>query len=482
MFDVNETINYELDWSDMPNSEGQSSALTNLFDNFFGWVNDSLESRYVTLDQQRREMLLANPDLDIKSLEDGFALEAERLNAIQQRSSRGFTIIDINPGLLTNQNYPVNLPYEFLFDGSNFIPDQDDSLTKNFRSVPIEIAGNFVKIEYIYENNTDANRTPTNSRPKAQIKYQQALKNTATVNGQTIYSETNLTTGYLNYFFDNFSRSKVFIGFGDTSQKPHLVKRSGDFFKTYFNSLNITLNIGAPKIRITVGFNSEKFDGPSDAPMNSQLHMLGLGRLFNDSDSVMAPFNLQWGDQISSYSTAVAGLPILSGGVVASTSYGLVYNKGYNLSGGLIGLGYSVLWISSLQFTSNRTTAANSFIQFNLTIGPTASPSAANTIRVYGAKLDMANGSTQQQIEHVINFTTPLRVVIPVDSYLALTMYHQSSVNTNLIATWSISGYSYGQLQKIESGAFASIFSTKYITDSTLLSDYNRIEVIKDNL
>lgn len=479
MFDVNETINYELNWSDMPNSEGQSSALTNLFDNFFGWVNDSLESRYMTLDQQRKQMLLDNPDLDITSLNDGFALEAERLNAIQQRSSRGFTIIDINPGLLTNQNYPVNLPYEFLFDGTNFIPDQDDSLTKNFRSVPIEIAGNFVKVEYIYENNTQANVSATNTKPKAAIKYQQALKNTFVVNGTTYYSESDLYTGYSNYYFDNFARNKVFISFGDQTQKPHIITKSGDYFKTYFNSLMITLNIGAPKIRITIGFNSEKFDGPSNDAMNSQLEMLGLGRLFSQSDVTLNPFNIQLGDITSTYNPA--GLGILAGGIRASTAFSLIINNGNNSVGSFVSLGYSVIWITNISVSVNRTTLSNAYLQFNLGVGNSNNLAASGSMRVYGVKLDLINGSTQQQNEVNITFPKPIRVVIPNSNALYAQVYYQASVNVNLLLTYSITGYSHGMLKKIEASPAAFVYSTKYITDSTLLSDYNRIDNIKDN-
>lgn len=465
-----------VDWNEMPSKNGDSTGLSSLFDNLFGWIDEV--DKYRSLEHSQDLLVKEDPSYDIKKLNDGYDLEVERLNAIRQRSSRGFTIIDINPGLLSEQDYPLNIPYEFIFDGTNFIPDQDDSLIKNFRSVPIDIAGDFVKVEYIYENNTRANRSNTNSRPKASIKYQQALKNTSVVNGQIIYSENNLSTGYQDYYFDSFARNKVFLGFGDTSQKPHIISKSGDYFKTYFSSLVLSLNIGAPKIRITIGFNSEKYDGPSDGPLNSQLEMLGLGRLFRESDSILNEFNFQWGDIPGTYDPA--GLVVTATNVLSYTNLNILYNTGYNTVGGLVSMGYSVIWITTIQFTTNRTTAANAFTQFNLFIGSVASPTNSNSIRVYGAKLDLINGSTQQQEKHEISFSRPIRVVIPSDNALYMSLGYQASVNTNLLLTYSITGYSYGSLIKQNLGASNIISTSKFITDSTLLSEYNRVDAVRD--
>lgn len=457
-----------------------SDKISKTFDLSFNWVNDSTQSRYVNIDTLREIMLKENPDLDIKELDDGFRLEAERLNAIQQNQSRGFNLIDINPGLLSNQEFPLAIPYEFLFDGSGFMPQSSGSIAANFRTINIPLQGNFVKIEFIYENNSSANINDTNAKPLANIKYQQALKNTSIVNGQVIYSEIDLTTGYTRYDFDNFARNKVYLGFEDVSQKPHLITKSGDTFNTYFNSLTITLNIGAPKIRITVGFNSSKVDGPSDAAINAQLELMGSARLFKEIDSPLVPFNIQQADIQTPYdptafnlfSTTALNLAILN---IAS-------NRGYNIAGGPISLGYSVLWITSLEFSASRLTSGTGYMQFNLFTAPAGiGPSAQDAFRVYGAKITLNNGASIENRTLNITLPKPIRVVIPNQHSLRLGIYYQSGVALTMAYSYAISGYAFGMINKTNFGGFYDLSTSKFITDSTFLTDYNRIDAIRDN-
>jgi len=471
--------NYQNNWNDVGTN---SSALTNLFDNMFGWVNSQFESHYKTIDQVRNEMLTQNPNLDITNLDDGFALEAERLNAIAQKKSKGFTIIDINPGLLTQQNYPYSMPYEFLFDGTNFIPADDGSLVKNFRSIPIDIAGNFVKVEYIYENNSEANVGntsifPIDSRPYASRKYTQALKNFFIINGTPYYYETDLISNYKQYDFDNFARNKVYLGFDDTIAKPHLINRSGDSFNTYFKSLYLHLNIGAPKIRITIGFNSEKFDGPSDAAINSKLALMGSARMFRDSDTVLNPFNFNLGDNFDPY--APFGLGLAIGAVITNIKLLLLSNRGQsdNNTGGRA-IGYSLLFINGIQFNVRRNTAAQVSFKADLMCGP--SNDNTNSVRLYSINLELSNADVFEAKENTYTPSEAIRCVIPDGCSLWLNIYAQSSVAAQIVYNFSFQGYSYGQLRKLVGGGFGFINTSKFITDSTFLSDYNRVDSIRN--
>lgn len=478
MIDQSSLENYDINWNDVGH---ESNIITNLFDNFFGWVNDNLEGKYSSIDEQRKIMLKENPDLDIKALDDGFQLEAERLNAIRQRQSRGFTIFDINPGLATSQNYPVTLPYEFLFDGTNFIPADDDSLTKNFRSIPIDIAGNFVKVEFIYENNSQANAfNGVNTRPAAKIKYEQAYKNFTIINGIPYPNPADLVTNYASYDFDNFARNKVFIGFNDTISKPHLVTRSGDSFSTYFSSLIIHFNVGCPKIRVTIGFNSEKHDGPTDAPINAQLHLLGSGRLFKDFDSPLVPFNITSGDNTTPYD--VRGIAYFAAVATQVSSRILIGNPTQITNLGTSDLGYSVLFITALQFSALRNAAINLGVTFNLRVAPAVAPSNPNSIRVFSANLSLFNGAANETQEFNQSFQNPIRVIIPSGCVLWLDTYYYGSAPGLFSTKYSISGYSLGMLRKTPDGGGGYIsLTSKFITDSTFLTDFNRIEAIKDN-
>lgn len=459
--------NYEdVSWAEMYENTDPKNPLTNLFDNFFGWVNDSLDSRYVTLDDQRAKMLEENPDLDITNLSDGFDLEVARLNAIQQKSSRGFTIIDINPALLIPDQYGINIPYEFLFDGTNYIPDQDGSITKNFRSIPIDIAGNFVKVEYIYENNSTANTALYNQRPYANIKYQQALKSG---------TENDLETGYLSYYFDNFARNKVFIGFGDNVQKPHIVTKSGDYFETYFNALNITVNIGCPKIRITVGFNSKKFDGPSNDAINSQLHLLGSGRLFSQIDTPLVPMNVGVSDTF--LGTSTTGINLNTGPGVTTFDVTLARAFGDINASNSVSFGYSVLFITDLILFSNFAGT----ITYNLCFELVVRNPIGNEIRLFKLPTSTTpSGATTASQSRSIPFTSPLRVVIPYNSNLVARIIFNSSGVSTFDYDMIIQGYSLGSLRKINRTINNDILTSKFITDSTFLTDFNRTEVVKD--
>lgn len=471
MIDQSSLENYDINWSDVGH---ESNIITNLFDNFFGWVNDNLEGKYSTLDEQRKIMLKDNPDLDIKALDDGFQLEAERLNAIRQRQSRGFTIIDINPGLATAQNYPLSLPYEFLFDGTNFMPTANDSIAANFRTVPIDIAGNFVKIEYIYENNSNANdfnALTGHTRPAAVRKYAQSLLNPDTA---------DLYTGYTSYDFDNAARNKVFIGFNDTISKPHIITRSGDAFNTYFNSLVLHFNIGCPKIRVTIGFNSEKVDGHSDAPINSKLHLMGAARLFKDFDSPLVPFNLTNGDLSSPYT--ILGYDYAAVAAQQSTSVRLIFNNSKFTNIGTDDLGYSVLFITNIDLAFAKDNVNRAFITVNLRVGPLSSPSGNTNVRVFSMSTSLYSSAGAEIKDYNFRPESPIRVVIPTNQSLWLDVYYQSNANTTVNLRYSVTGYSLGVLRKIINPlGTTTILTSKFITDSTFLTDFNRVEAIKDN-
>lgn len=441
----------------------QSSALTNLFDNFFGWIDDSLNSRYITLEKQREKMLLENPSLDIRKLDDGYALEAERLNAIQQQGSKGFQIIDINPGLLLATENPLTLPYEFIFDGTNFLPDQNGNFIKNFRSVNIPIAGNFLKIEYIYENNTSANFRPGGggAYPFAEAKFLEAFPSmAAALNG-------DLVIGQQTYSFDNFARNKVWVDFGPSTGKPHLVPTNGRIFKTYFNEVNISLNIGAPKIRVTIGFNSEVYEASNSGAINSQLPLMGAGRIFNDSDCVMSPFCLTDQD-----------LQLVAGGVqpngyVMSLPVGntLFYTPIVRCPGIL--QGYSVLFISRINFNVVLTSGVSVFhVYFYI------NNSLFQQKRIHNFKMQAGTAWG----EYVFSPAVPVRVVLPSGSTLTIEIRATAAgASQSATMTYQVDGYSYGEILKdVSTFLTPDVKTSKFITDSTYLSDFNRVESLKD--
>ena len=477
--DRNSITDYKIDWQ-----ETDKGLLTNLIDDV-AFAADKALGEFVTIDSEREQMLKDSPELDIRNLEDGYELEVEKLNAINQKRSKGFHVVDVNPGLLDPIENALNLPYEFIFDGTNFLPAVDGSLTKNFRSVNIPIAGTFCKIEFIYENNSTANQNIIVSAPFANIKYSQNLNPNA--NGP----ENDLTTNQTTYSFDSFARNKVWVDFGPSTGKPHLVPTSGRIFKTYFSELNISLNMGAPKIRITIGTNSEIQETNSNsAAINAKLALTGSGRLLNDSDTVMSPFCITDNDQ---------GVPIVRGNGTAlvvpsggQTLYSpLLVNNGFNLIGtNLVSLGYSIVWITRIYFNYYdvvTTAGANDVLNLHFYLFLTNVSGVGFTPptekRVHNFFMTMRGGSVTP---YVFEPSEPIRVVIPSGWQLWTSIYTGSTTSTQIQYSFSIDGYSYGEILRNiigEEPPYSTILQTsKYITDSTFLSDYNRINNLKDGL
>ena len=462
------------------------STLSEFFDLTFNWLNP--DGYYSSLDSQRAQNLKDDPSINIRRLDDGYQLEVERLNAIQQRSSRGFTIIDINPGLLTNDENPLTLPYEFLFDGTNFIPDQNQNFIKNFRSVNIAIAGTFVRVEYIYENNSLANmRSPFPSSvpnetyvPYATIKYGEAFP--------TNLESFNRVTGQTDYTLDNFARNKVYLDFGASSGKPHLIPTSGRTFKTYFDEFNIHLNIGSPKIRITVGFNSEIYDSSNVSAINSRLGLMGAGRLFADSDTTLVPFCVtdRQDDSSASVGGARGEFVVYPAAAAVGRETPIISNFGYlyNLSSPAVQeYGYSVLWITSVSVSINilsgTTVSIADYLRFTLKVQGRSLPISGGVYQEVNLFDKMLQINKEQTI--AVNFAEPIRIIIPAGACLTRTT---NALFLNGATTWisySITGYSLGQILRPEIFGTRYSLTSKFITDSTFLGDMNILNSLKDN-
>lgn len=474
---------YSVDWSQV----GTPDLISALFDKSFNWIDPV--NNFQTLDEQRSQMLSERPDLDIKTRLDGYELETEKLLAIQQNSSKGFTVIDINPALLNPTDYALSIPYEFLFDGTGFMPDVSGSITKNFRTVSLDIAGTFLKVEYLQENNSYANLplNPANAgyTPSTQIKYADAIKSG---------TEGDLSTFQTNYTFDNFARNKTFVSFGGDTSKPQMVTQGGDSFKTYFNSIAIHLNIGAPKIRLTIGFNSEKLDGPSDAPINARLAVTGGARFLNNIDTTLSPFCLTAADMLAPTVDKRGVIPLLSfiaGAVTSYTFRNFITNKtqiGVFLSDPPItsptlqqSLGYSVLWIQSIDLDlSTFTQVAYGRMSFELYYEDSVTGA---TKRIYETVMSFDFTTGGRKVSKTISFSEPLRVVIPSGQTIKLIIGALNNEGSNqfLFLGYSITGYSLGELIKVSlSGSPTSwtICTSKTVTDSTFLSDYNRVTAL----
>jgi len=467
---------YSSDWAELGSRPDFAQSLSFALDASFEWINDAMAGRYSSIESQRAKMLEESPRLNIKNRNDGFDLEAERLLAIQQKNSRGFNIVDINPGLLDPIEFSMSLPYEFIFDGTNFMPDINGSLSTQFRTVTVPIAGNFLKVEFINEINTMANSTyGQGTRPFAKRKYSDIAGN-----------EQDLATGFREYSFDNFARTKVFVNFNTVSEKPHLVMRSGDSFNTYFNEVSITLSVGAPKIRLTIGYNSEKQDGPSYAEFNSKLSMSGVGRLLRDSDTVLQPFSINEYDNYISLPVTPAGPTLSLTNVNTNFGFDLVMNKSQIYTGQDEYLGYSVLWITGIRFMMSVLFAPSDIFTFAAKVTLFVDNAAATQpLRLHSfnirAGTDAINDLCKDQ--YSTTFNEPICVVLPAGWKLRMVITAASTFAAAQSANYnfSIDGYSLGEILSIplvDIPGQRYLITSKYVTDATMLSYYNRTNQI----
>ena len=467
---------YKTDWAELGSRPDFAQSLSFVLDASFSWINDATEGRYTSIESQREKMLKESPGLAIRNRNDGFDLEAERLLAIQQKNSRGFNIVDINPGLLDPIENIMSLPYEFIFDGTNFMPDKNGSLSTQFRTVTIPIAGNFLKVEFINEINSLSNSPLFQGvRPYAKRKYSE-------ITGD----EQDLATGKMEYSFDNFSRTKVFVNFNSLSEKPHLVTRSGDSFNTYFTEVSVTLSVGAPKIRLTIGYNSEKQDGPSNAEFNSKLSMSGIGRLLRDSDTVLQQFSINEYDNYQFLPVTPTGPTISIPNAATNYTFDLVLNRSSIFVGTSDYLGYSVLWITGIRFMLSVLFAPSEIYTFAAKVTLIVTNNAGTQPRrVHSFNLRAGTDAINDLVkdEYVTTFNEPLCVVIPSEWKLKMVISVSSSYVTAQTANYNftIDGYSLGEIVSLPVGdipGLTYLISSKYVTDATLLSYYNRTSQI----
>lgn len=477
MFDEqNEYLNnYEVTWIDFT-----STKVSNYLDFLFG-ISD-LERQNFTREFQIAGF--AGNDKILKPDVSGYELEAEKLTTIQAYQSKGFQIFDITPGNLGLDNYSCSIRPSWLFDGVNFTPDHDAYLTTNFRSVDVSSPGNFLKIEFIGEINNFSNMlanerftsTSAQVRERANIKYQSVFDDSPAPKGLDILRR-NSTLGPIPqdvYHYDNYARAVVWVSFNSTDQKPHIV-RDGDIFNTYFDTITIHCNVGAPKIRITIGNNSSIDSSSDDAEINSQLHLTGASRLIKKMDCVLQPFCIT---DATATGQLIQGRDFLTLPSGTRITRDIVYPTGDYINGNqdYLTLGYSVFWITKLRFrfTSSVVLNETNYItaKFIIISGiPGVDPYYYS--KIVTSMSPSINGKVSETID--LEFSQPLRVVLPPQAGFILEIIGVNLPSTIVyVPIYEIYGYSLGGIIPLYNGVgvFTNLSTTKFVTDATFLDDF----------
>lgn len=225
---------------------------------------------------------------------------AEELIAIQQRNSKGFRVIDVNPNLLSRADYYPQIPNDVLIEmfgpeGVTLLAGEyedgvaDNSSLPYWRTLELPISGNFLKIEHLPARVND---------------------NRATYGGIGQIQATNTVVDNSDSFTDfspKHSSDRVFLlHFQDTKENPILAKH-GDTFETEFTSVFITFKTLQPRFRVTIGSNSKSTHN-DDRLFNSRIAYAPGTGLFSNQTGHMVPFCITNKDlnafQLSFFGTA----------------------------------------------------------------------------------------------------------------------------------------------------------------------------------
>lgn len=421
------------------------------------------------------------------------ALEAEKIIEIQRQNSKGFQVFDITPAnvermenfcvydsdtilsIVGTQNTPLGSNSGVIYyDNPDvvFNPGGSEIMPQPYwRSVFIPITGTFLKVEYLHSQNDLYAGVTLPTRLEQRIENLSDPQNT---NENTLYAD--------EYFAANaFSSNKtILLDFTSTSQNPIQAKH-GDVFKSYFDGVYITFKQNSPKIRITIGFNSEI---TSHDDRNKSLHMWDGEGLTNNSRINPVPFCITDRDVVSGNPF---GLNIsLSAGV--QTVDCLIANPGEIRT--IFGTNYlpngsAYLWINdfktSIYSTNEMTYGYDVEIVYGL-LGTTAS----GYVTGYSADRVLAKTFIQRSSVSGFafydgtnqNFSEPVRVSIRqgYGVFIRFTcVYVQISVpGIPVFGKYSLNGYSMGGLYGSQA-SFNPFFVKRTYQDSIYPHDFDTV-------
>lgn len=199
-------------------------------------------------------------------------ITSDVINSIAQSNAKGFRVLDINPNLLSRSDfycvYQDTVLREYVgddnmsefnglfglsakYDNEGTPPSFQSIQSPYWRTVSIPVVGNFLKVEYlpVRQNIGTGFATPPND----------------TILLSTVEPQNTLeiVSGVLPGSSQIAGTGLILLDFENPSTTPLIVK-NGDVFKTPFTQVFITFKQLSPKIRITIGYNSEIVESKND--------------------------------------------------------------------------------------------------------------------------------------------------------------------------------------------------------------------------
>jgi len=230
--------------------------------------------------------------------DDPYKRSYEEMLSIQQKGSRGFRTYDINPFGITIDEFPCQIQNNVLGDlfgfedgfVSNGFPT--DSQTAPFwRTLPLEANGTWVKVEYLPTRLNDSLSRGFGSNLGIGPNIQPQNLGPAIPDPPTAYDQLQpWPQGYVAL------GAQVLLQFDDQAGAP-IIAKHGDIFKIPFNVLYVTFKQWSPRIRITVGYNTEMGHNDDRMLMTRPAFSGGRGFLNNPSQHFV-PFSISSSDLV----------------------------------------------------------------------------------------------------------------------------------------------------------------------------------------
>lgn len=457
----------ESNWKKLFQSKKMVDSLTtkrveNYFDNIPSFKGDIGQS---VISESRKLLSKQNPIQSARATQ--FDLSSDEIQAIVQRSQKGFQIIDIQPNALTrDQNFCV-LPDERIIEiigaqnegnGAGATVDGQAStysMVPYWRTVQLPITGNFLKIEFLPTiiQGTDTYYAPANNVQNAYYDAQNADA-TAQVDIAHRYAGSRV----------------ILLNFEDTTQKPILVD-DGQIFKGYFTNVILTFKQLSPRIRVTVGFNTEIVTSRNNAPRN--LHMWGTSGILDKN--VFNPISFCITDRDVSGASSGLGIAISYGQTITKPLL-QAYNNTYSGTNKYAD-GVSIVWISKWAFacfsqispgsiTGSASLEGELFIYDNNT--STYIKRLGTKIFEFGSDLNAGNNTLRDDS----CFIEPIRVVLKPNQEIRakFTYVNGFGAPPTPLIKFSLLGYSLGKLN----GSGGTGLVTPFILDCKLTDNpYN---------
>lgn len=271
-------------------SENKESSLN--LSNAWNEVWNKVESPYF------RDRMGAPLEIEAPT-DDPYEQDYNRILSIQQKGSRGFRTIDIDPFVVTNEQYPTVLSSSTLGNLFGFENGYatlgfgvDTDVSPFYRTIELSANATFMRIDFLPPRiNNNVNE----------------VTNTALL-GQSFGPEYDDPGTGQRFIANSYEGSTsisadILVQFDDVNSSPIIVK-DGDTFEIPFNTVFVTFKQWTHRFRITFGYNT-KLEKTDQKILATRPAFYNSNGLLNASKFHYVPFCITSGDLNGSYSNPV---------------------------------------------------------------------------------------------------------------------------------------------------------------------------------